>query len=268
MTSMPPSASPQSWAVDALSLAFEPGAAVLTLNRPAQRNAIQAAMWQALPDALRAAAAPGAPAVLVVRGAGADFAAGADIAEFDTVFADRALTLRYAQTMADAMDALARWPGPTLALIAGHCIGAGVALALACDIRCAAADARFGVTPARLGLLYPLADTRRLVRAVGESKARDLLYTGRLFGADEALAMRLVDEVHAPAALQAAVFDKARQIGAQSPWSVRHAKAVVALIGEGVATDTEQTRAWFADAVEGEEHRLRLAAFRSRRQGG
>lgn len=248
----------------ALTLAIAHDIATLTLNRPQQRNAIQLAMWQALPAALRAVAERSDVRVLVLCGAGGDFAAGADIAEFDTVFADRASTLRYAQTMTEAIGALAQCPKPSIARVAGHCIGAGVALALACDIRCAAADARFGVTPARLGLLYTLADTRRLALAVGAAKASDLLFTGRLFGAPEALAMRLIDELHDPTQLQETVLAKARLIAAQSPWSVQHAKAVLALIGGGASSDTDTTRAWFADAVEGEDYRRGLQAFRQR----
>ncbi len=250
----------------ALTLSFADRVATLTLSRPQQRNAIQAAMWQALPAALQVVATRPGAQVLVVCGAGGDFAAGADIAEFDSAFADRDATLRYAQTMGDAMDALAQCAQPSIAMISGHCIGAGVALALACDIRCAATDARFGVTPARLGLLYPLADTRRLARAVGRSKASDLLFTGRLFGAPEALAMRLVDELHDAAQLQAAVQAKAALIASQSAWSVQHAKAVLAMIEAGAKADTDKTRAWFADAVEREDHRTRLAAFRRRQR--
>jgi enoyl-CoA hydratase/carnithine racemase len=246
----------------ALDIAHE--VATLTLCRPRQRNAINSAMWQALPAALNEVAARRDANVLVVSGAGEDFAAGADIAEFDVVFADRAATLHYAQTMIKATAALAQCPKPSIAMIAGHCIGAGVALALACDIRCAAADARFGVTPARLGLLYTLADTCRLARAVGQSKASDLLFTGRLFGAPEALAMRLVDELHEPTRLGASVLAKATLIASQSRWSVRHAKAVLAMTGDDACTDTDETRAWFADAVEGADYRERLQAFRQR----
>jgi enoyl-CoA hydratase/carnithine racemase len=253
------------FADSALQLQLQQQTAVLTLNRPGSRNALSAAMWQALPQALQAAAAQQAR-VLVLRGQGGDFAAGADIAEFDTVFADRAATLRYAQAMADALQSLADWPGATLALIEGHCIGAGVALALACDLRCAAADARLGVTPAKLGLLYPLADTRRLVRTVGSARARELLFTARLIDAGEALRIGLVDELHPGPALAAAVFGKAALIASQSDWSVRHTKAVLALIDAGVVDDDEQTRGWFADAVARPEHGERLRAFRQRRR--
>jgi enoyl-CoA hydratase/carnithine racemase len=249
----------------ALTLHLQRQTAVLTLQRPASRNAINAAMWRALPAALAAAAARQAR-VLVLRGDGGDFAAGADIAEFDTVFASRAATLQYAMTMGSALQALADWPGATLALIEGHCIGAGLALALACDLRCAATDARLGVTPAKLGLLLSLADTRRLVRAVGGSQAREMLYTARLFDAHAALGMGLVDELHAGPALAAAVFDKADLIASQSAWSVRHTKAVLGLVEAGMSDDNEQARNWFADAVETPEYVERLRAFRQRRK--
>jgi enoyl-CoA hydratase/carnithine racemase len=256
---------PLHFADGSLQLTFEGELAHLTLNQPARRNALSAAMWQALPAAVKAVADHPTARVLLVRGAGEDFAAGADIAEFDTVFADRAATLRYAQTMTTALDALAACPKPVLAAIQGHCVGAGVAVALACDLRLASSTARFGVTPAKLGLLYSLGDTRRLVRAVGDAKARDLLFTGRLLGADEALAMGLADEVHAAADWEAAVRAKAQLIAAQSAWSVRHAKAVLALIADGTTADTDQTRAWFADAPESEDYRARVRKFRTRR---
>lgn len=256
---------PIPYADAALVLTVERDVATLTLNRSHCRNAVNAAMWRALPEALEHAVASQDVKVLVVRGSGTDFAAGADIAEFDQVFADRAATSCYAGAMAEAMTCLENFPKPSIALIEGHCIGAGVALALACDIRCAASDARFGVTPARLGMILSLGDTARLVRAVGRPRASDLLFTGRLFGAPEALAMQLVDELHAPEELAAAVLRKAALIASRSTWSLRMAKSVLALVESGLTADTPATRAWFAEAVEREEFRARLAEFRRRR---
>lgn len=250
---------------DRLTLQYDQDVAVLTLAQPGRHNAISAAMWAGLSDALSDVAQRPEARVLIVRGADGHFAAGADITEFESVFADHASALRYAATMGTALDMLARLPIPTLAVIEGFCIGAGVALALACDLRIASVDARFAVTPAKLGLMYTLADTHRLVGAVGASLAKDLLFTGRRIGAPDALAMRLVDELHDPATLMSASLIKARQIAAASPWSVRHAKAVVGLIGQGTTDDTEATRAWFADATQGADFKEGLAAFRAGR---
>lgn len=250
----------------ALLLTMDRSIATLALNRNHCRNAINAAVWDALPKALELAVATQDVKVLVVHGSGADFAAGADISEFEQVFADRSSTARYALAMSEAMTALAKFPKPSIAMIEGHCIGAGVALALACDIRCASAEARFGVTPARLGMIYSLADTARLVQTVGMSKASDLLFTGRLFGAAEALSMQLVDEIHGCAELARAVSQKAGLIASRSGWSVQTTKRVLGLVEAGVGADTDATRAWFADAVERTEFQESLKAFRRRRR--
>jgi enoyl-CoA hydratase/carnithine racemase len=253
------------FASGALVLSFDEHVATLTLNRPERGNAIGAAMWAAMPDLVDAVARQRDALVLVIRGAAGNFAAGADISEFDTVFADRAATLRYADAMVAATNALARLAKPTIALIEGHCIGAGVALALACDLRIAASDAAFAITPARLGLVYTLADTRRLAATIGNAAAKDLLFTGRRIGAAEALALRLVGSVVEPTALAAAVQAKAQGIASASQWSVRRAKAMLECIEAGHPDETDETRGWFADAPEGEDFREGLAAFRDKR---
>ncbi|HYE49685.1 MAG TPA: enoyl-CoA hydratase-related protein, partial [Azospirillaceae bacterium] len=173
----------------------EDGLGRLVLNQPARRNALSLEMWRLIPARLAEAAADSAIRVLVVQGAGGTFAAGADISEFGTVYATREDAAAYAADMAAALDGLAGFAKPTLALIEGACVGAGLGVALACDLRFAAADARLGVTPAKLGLVYPLGDTRRLVQAVGPSHAKDLLFTGRLVDAAEALSMGLLNRV-------------------------------------------------------------------------
>jgi enoyl-CoA hydratase/carnithine racemase len=253
------------FASGALVLSFDGHVATLTLSRPERGNAIGAAMWAALPEVVDAVAGQRDALVFVVRGAAGHFAAGADISEFDTVFADRAATLRYAASMAAATSALAQLARPSIALIEGHCIGAGVALALACDLRIAASDATFAITPARLGLVYTLADTRRLAATIGTAAAKDLLFTGRRIDAAEALALRLVGCVVEPAALDAEVQAKAQGIASASQWSVRRAKAMMGRIEDGRSEETEETLGWFADAPEGDDFREGLAAFRARR---
>src|ERR1700744_5564661 len=150
----------KSFAESALVLDLAGDIATLPLNRPERRNALNAAMWQALPEACTAVEASPAK-LLILRGAGGHFAAGADISEFDQVYADRTAAGVYADGVHDAVDALARLDRPVLAHIEGFCVGAGSALALACDIRLAADNAKFGITPAKLGLMYNLVDTKR-----------------------------------------------------------------------------------------------------------
>ena len=224
--------------------------ATLTLNRPARRNAVNRAMWRGLPEVLEAARAARVK-VLVLTGAGEAFAAGADISEFEQVYADRATAGAYFGEIAAAMDALANFESPTLARIDGACVGGGLGLALCCDLRIASDRARLGITPAKLGLMYALSDTKRLVDVVGPTRAKDILYTGRILTADEALAVGLVDAVTSVEGLDAAAAAKAEAIAAASQWSARKAKAVVSRILNGQATDDAETGAWMLDAVEG-----------------
>jgi enoyl-CoA hydratase/carnithine racemase len=252
------------FAEGSLRLSIDGRLATITLHQPRRRNAINLAMWSALPQLLDAVLLSPAR-VVILRGAGDHFAAGADISEFETVFADRGTAAAYADTMARGLDMLARFDLPTLAMIDGDCIGAGMSIALACDIRLAAVSARFAITPAKLGLMYSLADTKRLVDLVGPGVARDMLFTARIRLAADARAVGLIDEIHETAALEPAVAAKAQLIASNSPWSVRKAKSVIAMILDGVSAETEATRAGFADAFEGEDYREGLRAFREKR---
>jgi enoyl-CoA hydratase/carnithine racemase len=249
----------------ALRLIIDDAVATLTLDRPGSRNALNRAMWRGIPEAIDQAAALADVRVVVVRGAGGDFASGADISEFRSVFADRDAALAYGALIETATARLAGLSKPVIARIDGYCIGAGLAIALACDLRMAASDARLGAPPAKLGLIYSLSDTRRLVDAVGAAAAKALLFTGRLVGASEALRLGLIDETHAPADLVDAVTAKAQAIAALSSHSIRRAKALVTMISNGHREETAQTRDWFAEAATGPDFAEGLAAFASRR---
>lgn len=251
---------------DALKVEVAGDVATLTLNRPEKKNALTLAMWTALPGVLAGVAADRATKVLVVRGAGGTFAAGADIGEFETVYSTPESTRAYFDRVGEAMEALASFEKPTVAMIEGACVGGGLGLALACDLRIAATDAKLALTPGKLGLVYSLPDTRRLVQAVGLSKAKDILFTGRLIGAEEALAIGLVDGLHAQDALEAAVAEKTAQIAAASQWTARRAKAIVGLIADGETADTAETARWLVEAVEGKDFREGRDAFLGKRK--
>jgi enoyl-CoA hydratase/carnithine racemase len=249
----------------ALELSLDGRIATLTLNRPTARNAINAAMWRAMPDLLARVAADDEIRVLIIAGAGGHFASGADIGEFRTVFADHASALAYGARIEAATGAIAALEKPVIARIDGYCIGAGLAIAVACDLRIGAADARLGAPPAKLGLIYSLTDTARLVDAVGASAARSMLFTGALHPAAEALRLGLLDEVHAPDALADAVAAKARLIASLSRHSICRAKALIGMVTRGERAETAETRGWFAEAATGEDVAEGLAAFAARR---
>src|SRR6185437_2466417 len=176
-----------------ISLRFEPPFARIILNRPDRRNAITRAMWRVLPAIRASIAARDDLLVTLIEGEGAHFSAGADIAELAEVYRDAHSARDYGDAAQDGLKALMALDRPTIAVIRGVAVGGGLGLALACDLRFCAADAHLAVTPARLGLVYGHAETRRLIELVGPSRAKDLLFTGRRVETDEALAIGLID---------------------------------------------------------------------------
>ena len=207
--------------------------AEIVLARPERQNAIGTAMWRALAGHCDALARDPGVRVVIVRGEGGTFSAGADIGEFAQVFADRAAAHDYNELVQEALGRLERLPMPTIAQIGGNCVGGGCALAVACDLRFAAEDARLGITPARLGLAYSLGDVRRLAGLVGAARAKDLLFSARLVTAEEALRLGLVDRVPAAPELAVAVSGYARSLCALSGNSQRLLKSIVHLVGQG-----------------------------------
>jgi enoyl-CoA hydratase/carnithine racemase len=172
-----------------LSYQVADSVATVVIRHPAKRNAMTAAMWRALPPLLDRLAHDPDVRVLVLTGEGGTFCAGADISTLQG-------SPEEAQGLAVAAEeALAAFPKPVLAVVRGHCVGGGAQLAAACDLRLAEEGALFGVTPARLGVVYPSSSTRRLVSLVGPATAKYLLFTAELIDAGRALRTGQVDEV-------------------------------------------------------------------------
>jgi enoyl-CoA hydratase/carnithine racemase len=238
----------------------------ITLNRPARRNAISRAIWLGLPEALAALGARADVRVIVIRGAGGHFAAGADISEFGTVYASRAAAADYSAAMAGAMDALLACEKPVIAGIEGNCIGGAVAITLCCDLCFADERADFAVTPANLGIAYSFADTRRLVARIGAAAARDLLFSARRIGVAEALLMGLVDRVCAAGTLEAALADYTALLAGASPASQHIAKNFVARAACGQMAEDDATSAAYLDIFEGPDFVEGRAAFAAKRK--
>jgi enoyl-CoA hydratase/carnithine racemase len=249
----------------AVRLRRDGAVATLLLDQPARRNAMTRAMWRDLPNVVAEAAADPDIAVLRVEGAGGHFCGGADISEFATTYATPETTAAANADIAAAVEALADFPKPALAVICGACVGGGVALALACDLRFAAADARFAVTPARLGLIYSQADTTRLMRAVGAARAKDLLFTGRVLDAAEALRIGLVEEVRAPDELEAFVVGWLSPVASGSRMALRDIKTMLRAVENGAPPGSPDLRALFDDAFAGPDFAEGYRAFLDKR---
>ena len=247
-----------------ISLRFEPPFARVVLNRPERRNAITSAMWRALPAIRAAIEAREDLLVTLVEGEGAHFSAGAEFAELGDIYPDPAATRDFGDAMQDGLKALMNLDRPTIAIIRGAAIGAGLGLALACDLRFCAADAHLAITPARLGLIYGHAETRRLVELIGPSRAKDLLFTARRIETDEALAIGLIDR-RVETALQETVLGYARGLAEMSQMSIRGGKRAVDAVAAGLAHETPGFRALTEAAAFGPDFAEGRAAFVAKR---
>lgn len=234
----------------------------LTLSQPSKRNAINAAMWEAIPDVLAEIKSIN-PKVLIVTGDGNHFASGADISEFETLYSTPESSAKISVDIASAMAALATFPVPTIAKISGACVGGGLGLALCCDLRLCDDSAKFAITPAKLGLVYPYADVVRLIDAVGVMNAKDLLFSARLVGAEEAQDMGLARLINDH--MGEAVLERAHAIADQSGQSALVMKRMFKRFQRGQRQDDEATISWFLDGFASDDFKEGYTAFLEKR---
>ncbi len=246
--------------------------AFLTVRRAEKKNAFNEAMWRQLLQACEGLAAecrdtPAAAArVLVLQGEGGAFCAGADIEEMTRLVADAAALAANNDVVARAQMALQALPLATLALIDGPCFGGGFGLAAACDFRIGTLRSSFAVTPARLGLLYSVEDTRRVLALLGPSRTRRLLLRGERLDAATALAWGVLDAVVAPDALAAAGAEWAAGLARQSSTSLAGIKATLGWLSGAPGPDEAAVRAAFDAAFRGADFAEGAAAFLQRRE--
>lgn len=238
----------------------------LVLNRARKRNAMSEAMWSALPKALEVLDHDTRVRVIIVRSSSPEaFSAGADIAELEVIAKDPARQESNRIAIREAQRALARTKKPTIAQISGSCMGGGCGLAIHCDMRFAAHGARFGITPAKLGLIYPLNDTKQLMDLIGPAKAKSMLFTGRVLDAEEALSIGLIDELYGAGELEQKTLSFAQQIASVSQYSVRSIKTIIRRILDGQVDDDAATAEMFRAAHEGVDAAEGVRAFLEKR---
>lgn len=242
------------------------GIATLTLNRPQSHNAINMGMYQALPDIVAGLDKDPEVKVVVVRGAGEkSFASGADITEFERERGSAAAARNYNEKVAAAERAIEGLSKPTIAMIHGYCIGGGAGLALACDIRFADRAAKFAITPAKLGLVYSLESTKRMVDLVGPSRAKWILFSGLQIPADRAYELGLFDEVTDTDALEELTYGFAETVCSRAQFSVRAGKVMVDKVVAGQVRDDEATTDLRNSSFDTEDFTEGVQAFMSKR---
>lgn len=249
-----------------LRLETEGHVAHLLIDRLDKRNAFNMAMWEMMPGLLDQVERNSDAKALVIRSAGAGqgsktpFCAGADIKELLANKDDAQWRSANQAAINRVQYKLARLDMPTLAFVEGDCIGGGCGLALACDLRIATKSARFGITPAKLGLVYPLHDVKLLTDLVGPGQAKRILFTGGLLDAEEARRIGLIEMIaDVPTDLIEALL-------AASPHSIRESKKFMRRVLDGQAADDEETLRLFAEAFTGSDFLEGTSAFVEKRK--
>lgn len=239
--------------------------AVLTLNRPAALNALNAALLTALHDRLVEVAGDADVRAVVVTGAGEKaFVAGADIASMQAMTPDEALA--FARSGGAVARQIAGMAQPVIAAVNGFALGGGCELALACDIVLASTKAKIGLPEVTLGVIPGFGGTQRLLRIIGTHAARRWVLSGDVFGAEDALRYGVVQEVHAPEELVAKAIELGKRIASRGPLAVAAAKRVIAhgadlALDAAIEAEAQAFAACFATA----DQREGMAAFLAKR---
>lgn len=241
--------------------------AELVLNAPDRKNALPLAAWQAIPGLLAELARDPDLRVCIVRGAGGkSFCAGADISEFEAIRSTPEAAKRYDDINVAAFKALKALPVPVIAAIEGPCLGGGLGLALACDLRIAARSAFFAIPAARLGLAYPPEALGDLLEAVSPSNAKRLLFSAERLTAEKALDMGLVNEVVDDMDLNQHINALSKALCANAPLSLKAAKqAINRLAQPGSQADATADLANAQVCIDSADYREGCRAFLEKR---
>ena len=239
-----------------IDLSRQGSTAVVTINNPGKRNAMTDDMWRGIPAVMREIDADDTVLATVLTGAGGAFCAGADITGLDE--------LQHTERPTNAESAIAASHKPVIAAIEGICFGGGVQMAVACDLRVAGAGATFSTPPARLGIVYPVSATQRMLHIMGVAATKEMLFTAARFDAARALAVGLLNRVVDDGSALTAALTLAEEMAALSQLTIHASKDIVdGLMRRDLSAETAIT--WVARANEGPDLIEGMAAFQERR---
>ena len=255
------------------TLAESGGIAELTLSRPETLNAMSAAFWTELPDAIRALDARGATRVLILAASGKHFTAGMDL----SVFAEGMLQTQSARwreqlkqqalRLQDAFNAIERARFPAIAAIQGGCIGGGVDMACACDLRYATRDAFFCIQEINIGMMADLGTLQRMPKLLSDAVVRELAYTGDRLSAQEAHRLGFVNhlfDTHESLLLGARAT--AERIASKSPLAVAGSKEAITFARDhAIATSLAMAASWQSGMLDTDEMARQIAAMKEKR---
>lgn len=243
-----------------VELAHDGHVSTLTIQRPDKLNALSREVLSDLGDAIQALGSTDGIRAAIITGSGKAFVAGADIAAMKSMTA--AEGREFGALGHGVFDAIENLRFPVIAAVNGFALGGGCELALACDFIYASAKAKFGQPEVGLGIIPGFGGTQRLPRRVGSAVARELIYTGKMIDAQEALRIGLVSAVFEPDELLGAAARVAAQIATQGPLAVAAAKRLIREGADRSLRDANQLeQAAFGDLFETEDQREGMAAF-------
>ncbi|MGA8049501.1 MAG: enoyl-CoA hydratase [Burkholderiales bacterium] len=240
----------------------------LVFNNPERRNAVSVDMWEAIPRVLERFESDPEVRLVVLAGAGDKaFVSGADISQFESQRSGPEAVQHYEEIAEGAQRRLQNCDKPVLAVIRGYCLGAGVNIALTCDLRIASDDARFGVPAAKMGLGYRASSTKNMVDTIGPAYTREMLITARQFSAAEALGMGLVHRVVPAAALEAEALETCAGIASNAPITMRTAKRIVReLLKTPGSFDEAACKAFVRECFDSSDYKEGRSAFMEKRK--
>jgi enoyl-CoA hydratase/carnithine racemase len=241
----------------------------LTLNNPEKRNPLDHEVLDALAEALPKLAAGIETRCVLITGTGRAFSAGYDIGAIPDQSFERDAEALVAHPFHAAMEAVSAHPYPVVAAINGHCLGGGLELAVRCDLRVCASEAKLGMPPAKLGLIYGHTGLDRFIDAIGIARTKELFLVGRTIGARRAEAIGLVNEVFPDERLEAAAVELAAEIAANAPLSLRGNKRAIETLAGSPRLSAEQERELIElrrSCFESEDFREGVRAFAEKRK--
>ncbi|WP_255584859.1 enoyl-CoA hydratase-related protein [Virgibacillus saliphilus] len=239
----------------------------IVFNRPEKRNAINYDMWRAIPHLIdQCEKNSDVKVILFSSNHEAAFSAGADISEFNDLRSTVEGAKKYTELTLKAEKAIMEVRKPTIAMVSGYCVGGGCEIALACDFRFSDENGMFGITPAKLGIVYSTPGTKNLVDLVGPSKTKDILYTGRLLEAKEALEIGLIDRIYPKKTIRTEVLKYANVICNNARISIEGSKQVVRNVLRGADEDSQDIMDLMNQSFVSNEYKEGVTAFLEKRK--
>jgi enoyl-CoA hydratase/carnithine racemase len=240
----------------------------IVFDQPQRHNAINGEMWRGIAPAMKQFDADPEVRCVAFRGTGSEaFSAGADISEFEGKRSNQEAVGQYDDLLDQVLHSIQDSLKPSVAMIHGYCLGGGLEIAIACDLRYCAASAQFGIPAAKLGLAYNVEGHKRLLETVGHARAREIMFLGRRYKSEEALAMGLVHGVLPDDGLERFADEVLETLCRNAPLAIANTKTILEeYVKSAGAPDAARMRAAIERCARSEDYKEGRRAFMEKRK--